>query len=368
MISMKRSPRLFGMRPMALALLSVCLSLPLAGRAQPMGAEGDDFLYKVQPQDTLENIARRYTLQSSLWQTLQRLNHVDDPYRLSIGKVLHIPLSLIPERPAAATVIHVTGSVTADGRAVASGDVLQAGQTLHSAPDSSATLQLEDQSLLTLPQDTTLQLQRLQAFEGTGLTDTRIGIDQGTLESSVAPAHTGVGRFEILTPATVTGVRGTRLRIHTDASGSRHELLQGSAAIDGPDQQQQHLVPDQGAAYDAHGTLLAMRPLLPAPQGLTLSQSRDRLDFDPIPQAVAYTIRITLDAEGSRLESRQQVDGPGAPLPGRSGTPRYAFVRGIDAFGIEGRDAVLQLPATAILTTGSGLTVLSSDGAPVMLD
>jgi hypothetical protein len=368
MTPFRHPPLVPGSRSLALALLSACLCLPPAAQAQPMGADGDDFLYKVQVHDTLEQIARRYTLQPALWKVLQRLNQIADPLQLPIGKTLHIPLSLIPERPAAATVVHVTGTVTADGRPLKPGDVLHAGQTLRSAETGSATLQLEDQSLLTLPPDTTLRLQHLQAFEGTGLTDTRIGIDRGTLESSVSPAHTGVGRFEVLTPATVTGVRGTRLRIHADASGSRHELLQGSAAIDGPAQKPQYLAPDQGAAYDAKGTLLAMRPLLPAPQGLALSQDRNRLNFEPVPQASAYEVRITLDAEGARLVSREQVAGPGIPLHSRSSAPRYVFVRGIDTFGIEGQDAVIQIPATAVLLSGDGVPVLSSDGAPVMLD
>jgi len=358
-----------GVRPLALALLSACLFLPPAARAEPMGARGDDFLYRVEPGDTLEQLARRYTLQAGHWPALQRLNEVDDPYRLPIGKVLRIPLSLIPERPATATAIHVTGQVTADGRPVRPGDVLRAGQSLRSADGGTATLRLEDQSLLTLPPGTTLRLQRLQSFQGTGLTDTRLSIDRGTLESTVAPAGTGVGRFEVRTPATVTGVRGTRLRVHADASGSRHEVLQGGAAIEGPGGTEQHLDPDRGAAYDANGALLGTHPLLPPPPDPRISRDGgQRLDFEPVPRAAAYIIRIALDADGARLESSQRVAGPGAPLRARGGGPRYVFVRGIDALGIEGRDAVLAVDSLRIgLTAGDGSPVLAADGAPVML-
>ena len=162
-----------GARPLALVLLSACLFLPFDAHARPLGAQGDDFLYQVEPGDTLEQLARRYTLRAEHWPALQRLNQVDDPYRLPIGKVLRIPLSLIPERPATATVIHVVGSVMADGRAVKPGDVLRAGQSLRSAGDGAATLRLEDQSLLTLPPGTTLRIRHLQAFQGPGLTGKR---------------------------------------------------------------------------------------------------------------------------------------------------------------------------------------------------
>ena len=358
-----------GARPLALVLLSACLFLPFDAHARPLGAQGDDFLYQVEPGDTLEQLARRYTLRAEHWPALQRLNQVDDPYRLPIGKVLRIPLSLIPERPATATVIHVVGSVMADGRAVKPGDVLRAGQSLRSAGDGAATLRLEDQSLLTLPPGTTLRIRHLQAFQGPGLTDTQVDIDRGTLESTVAPAGTGVGRFEVRTPATVTGVRGTRLRIHADASGSRHEVLHGGAAIEGPARTERHLDPDRGAAYDASGAFLGARPLLPPPAHLSLSKGGGRLDFEPVPQAASYIVQVTLDSDGARLESSQRVAGPGAPLRARGGGPRYVFVRGVDTLGIEGRDAVLAVASLRTgLTAGDGSPVLTADGAPVMLD
>ncbi len=360
-----------GARTLVHALLAAaCLIPPLGTHARPLGAQGNDFLYQVEPHDTLEQLSRRYTLRAEHWPTLQRLNRVDDPYRLPIGKVLRIPLSLIPEQPATATVIHVAGQVTADGRAMQPGDVLRAGQALHSTEDGTATLQLEDQSLLTLPPGTTLRLHRLESFQETGLTDTQIDIDRGTLESTVAPAGTGVGRFEVRTPATVTGVRGTRLRVHADASGSRHEVLHGGAAIEGPARTEQHLEPDRGAAYDAHGAFVGARPLLPSPPGLTLSKNGTRLDFEPIPQAAAYAVRITLDADGTRLESSRRVSGPGITLAASTHNgPRYLFVRGIDALGIEGRDATLIISAAHTgLRTSDGTAVLTVEGTPVMLD
>ena len=359
-----------GARILALTLLTAACLLPAASQARALGAQGNDFLYQVEPDDTLEQLARRYTLQAGHWPALQRLNQVDDPYRLPIGKVLRIPLSLIPEQPATAAVIHVSGRVMADGRPVRPGDLLRAGQALRSAEGGTATLQLEDHSLLTLPPGTRLLLRRLKSFRGTGLTDTQIDIDQGTLESTVAPEDTGVGRFEVRTPATVTGVRGTRLRVHADASGSRHEVLHGRAASEGTDRAERRLDLDRGAAYDTQGAFLGAHLLLPAPLDLALSPDGTRLDFTPVPQAAAYTIRVALDAEGTRLASSQQASGPGVRLAasGNPG-PHYIFVRGIDALGIEGRDAVLVVDALRLtLTTRDGAPVLSAGGTSVMLD
>src|SRR5690606_2629905 len=201
------------------------------------------------------------------------------------------------------------------------------------------------------------------------LTDTQVDIDRGSLESTVSPYDTGVGRFEIRTPATVTGGRGTPLRVHDDAQGSRHEVLHGNAAIESPSQGEQRLAPDRGAAYDARGTLLGSHPLLPAPHLPTLDPGSGRLEFEPVPGASTYAVRVALDADGTRLESSRRVNGPGVFLQARGSGPRYTFVRGIHALGIEGHDAVLAVDTLRIgLRASDGTPVPGSDGTPVALD
>jgi len=361
-----RFPCLHGLR---LGLLCAALALPLAAPAQPLGARGEDFLYQVQAGDTLEQLARRYTAQSSNWTTLQDLNQVQDPYALPIGAVLRIPFALIPERPADMRVIHLTGTVTLDGRPVHEGQTLADGQVLRSTGRGTATLQLEDGSLLTLAPGTELKVGHARAFRDTGLTDTRLDIRQGSIETIVAPEDTGVGRFEVRTPATVTGVRGTRLRVHADAGGSRHETLHGRAAVSGgAGQAEQRIEANQGMAYDEDGTFRGARPLLPAPR-LPAAQDvgPDRmLDFPEIPGAVGYHIRASKDADGALLAHSQRFAGPPIRLPALGGL-YHVFVRAIDDLGIEGRDASIALRLQAGLTSADGLAVLSTDGTPVAL-
>ncbi len=358
------------LRGLWLGLLCAGLALPPATSAQPLGARGEDFLYQVRAGDTLEQLARRYTLQASHWSTLQRLNQVADPYALRIGRVLRIPLALIPERPAEADVVHVAGAVTLDGRPLRADGALEDGQTLRSAAGGTATLRLEDRSLLTVAPATELRIEHLRAFQGTGLTDTVLDVRQGSIETIVAPGDTGVGRFEVRTPATVTGVRGTRLRIHADAAGSRHEILQGRGAVSGgATQAEQHIEVNQGMAYDAAGAFRGARPLLPAPM---LPAPEDvgadgTLDFPAIPGAVGYRVRIARDADGALLAHDQRAAAPPIRLPALGGGPYHVFVRGIDDLGIEGRDAAITLRLRASLTSADGLPVLSSDGTPVAL-
>ena len=59
----------------------------------------------------------------------------------------------------------------------------------------------------------------MRQFEGTGLTDSVVRVQRGSVESSVAPEGQGVGR-EIRTPVAVTGVRGTRFRVQSGSGGA----------------------------------------------------------------------------------------------------------------------------------------------------
>lgn len=356
--------------PHAAALaLTAALSLALPAQSQPLGARGDDFLYQVVPHDTLEQLARRYTLQPANWPALQTLNQVDDPYRLPIGKVLRIPMRLIPKQAAQARVTYVSGAVSNQGKPLRQGDTLHAGQTLTSGPGGSATLALEDGSLITLAPGSELHLATLRTFQGSGLSDTILTLPKGDLESSVAPRKTGVGRFEVRTPATVTGVRGTRLRVHADPAGSRHEVVTGQAAIQDAAHAEQTLPDGQGAAYDRAGTLLAQEPLLPAPRlpAPTAAAAHQPLGFAPVPKAQAYRIQIALDAEGSQVESSTRSTQPVIHLEARGPGRRYVRVRAIDALGIEGEDATLTLESPGGLLSGDGRPVRSGDGLPVRL-
>src|SRR5699024_11330072 len=67
--------------------------------AQPTGAEQDMFTYLVQANDTLIDLAERYTLNKDNWKILESLNDFDDPKRLPISKTLIILFDLFRLMP-----------------------------------------------------------------------------------------------------------------------------------------------------------------------------------------------------------------------------------------------------------------------------
>lgn len=357
----------------SLALLS-CIMLAAPAFSQPAGSLDGDFIYRVRHGDTLIDLAVDYTRNPANWSRLQTLNQIDSPERLPVGRELRIPLSMIPVREAQAQVVHVSGQAGLNGKPLQAGEAVKEGSTVNTAPGGFVTLELADGSKLTLPSDGSAELTRLRQFEGTGLTDSVISVQRGSVESSVAPGGKGVGRFEIRTPVAVTGVRGTRFRVQSGAQGIQSEVLEGSVRL------QAHapgsapgrpvaVAEGYGAAVGADGSVSGVRPLLKAPElgdperaggGWTTA-------FPGVAGAHAYLVRVSRDAEGALPVSSASFPSNEirftAPGPGTF----YVSVRAVDSLGLHGRVAVRSFEGANALMTSFGFGVNSGSGVPVTL-
>lgn len=341
-----------------------------AALAQPSGAQGEYFLYRVVQGDTLGELSVRYTAKHENWRFLQQLNNVSDQYRLPIAMLLRIPFSLIPERASAARIKHVAGEARVDGRAVALGQSLQEGQTLSTSASGFVTLELTDGSELSVPPASEFRLDRLREFQSTGLIDLIVDMKQGAMESEVAPKQTGVGRFEVRTPVSVTGVRGTRLRVHaSESGGARSEVLSGQANVDASLSGATALRARQGVAVDASGRSSGSRRLLDAPELSTPTRGGAgwMVEFPAVAGAQGYVVLVAKDEQGNQQVSRQLAQGSpvtvNAPGPGT----HYVIVRAVDNAGLEGVDARQPFEGRAVLMSGSGGAVASVFAGPVLL-
>lgn len=355
-------------RLVAAAAMATML-LPALVCAQPAGAQGENFIYLAQPGDTLGGLSQRFTEATSNWRTLQTLNNVPEPTQLQIGKAIRIPFSIIPETPSQARVLHVHGIVTLGGRQLSTGDSVDEAGVLVSSANSYATLQLEDGSTLSIPAGSSISFKRLRVFKSARLTDSIIHVEDGGLESQVAPEETGVGRFEVRTPVTITGVRGTELRVRAGSQGSQTEVLEGRADLATSGQRQASLRAGQGAVTDASGTLKGVRALLPAPElpAPERAASGWGLQFPAVPGATSYLVRVAGDASGIRLYSSQTFPQPDVTFQAPGAGNFYVLVRALDADGLQGADAAQPFLGRSVLSWGEGQPVASGFGLPIML-
>lgn len=361
-------PVFFVLRSFAVSLLAAAFG-SMAALAQPLGADGDDFIYRIAKDDTLIELAQRYTDASSNWTVLQNLNAVTEPTQLPIGLELRIPFSLIPVVPSQATVSHVAGPAAVDGQRLGVDQEVSEGDTVATGPGGYVTLVLSDGSTLTVPASSSMRFDRLRVFRGTGLIDTIFTMREGSLESRVAPQDTGVGRFEIRTPVSITGVRGTRLRVHAQAQGSQSEVLEGAARLASGAGQAARLRPGQGAAIDASGKMLGVRPLLPAPDLDDMARGGEGwvVAFPPVPGAAEYLVRVASDAAGTELHSSRRFATSDITFSAPGAGTYYVLVRAIDADGVMGHDASLAFQGHALLKSGDGTPIATAHGAHVRL-
>jgi len=359
----------------ACALLA-CLALPGA-HAQPAGALGEDFIFRIRAGDTLIALATTYTGEASNWARLQTLNRVADPQALPIGLELHIPLSMIPMVTSAAQVVHVAGSAHMASAALRPGMTVPEGGEIRTGPDSFVTLRLSDATEVTVPPSTAILLERVRQFARVPLTDSIVRVQTGGVESRVAPDGGGVGRFEIRTPVAVTGVRGTRFRVESSDQGATQTVLEGRVRLqphapDAPPGTAAKAVvgvsAGQGARVAADGSFAGVRPLLPAPVlGEPGRGGNVRIAVTPVPGAVAYEARIARDPHGMHQVAVHRYTLPElsftAPGPGTY----YVGVSAIDAAGLRGLEAWRPFEGVNALTTTGGLPVQTATGGVVTL-
>lgn len=356
----------FMRRPSASAALCALLAVPSAVQAQtPTPARTPASIqHTVTPGDTLEQLARRYLGEATLWQQLQAHNQVANPYRLRPGAVLEIPLRWL--RSASASVDYVQGTASlrrasytsaAAPVALTPGLPLQEGDQLELAPQAFVTVRLADGSTVRVQAQSQLQLTQLRRRGRAGSLQSVLDLQQGGLDIQVPGQPDATRRLEVVTPVAATSVRGTQFSVQLDDSGrTSAALYTGKLSIQGAagdtPEPATLLAAGYGVAVSPHGHIAQPTPLLPAPdtaQLPTLQEDAQWLQL-PLPTlagAQAWHVLVSEDAAGQRVLRNGQF----APGVARfAAVPDGAYhlqVRAIDAQGIHGVAAQVPLRVKA---------------------
>lgn len=163
---------------------------------------------------------------------------------------------------------------------------------------------------------------------------------QGRTEDEVTHNDGTQIRYRIRTPAGITSVRGTQLRVSVaDAAAARTEVLDGQVAVANAGSE----VPvDAGFGVLVRAGEPPQSPvaLLPAPVLAHLptkvTQTPFALSFDPLPGATSYRLQI---ASGEGIVRDAVASTPRFEIDALPDGPYVIGVRAIDAQGLEGRNA-----------------------------
>lgn len=190
--------------------------------------------------DSLLSIANKHLTDRRDWQSLQKLNAIKNPNAIPVGSRIKIPVDAMRMEPASVKVVSVQGAADASGKPIKVGEIFNEGSKLATGADGFVTLQLADGSVLTVQSKSTVRLENARQFANSGgVTDSIIRLDAGRVETTVAKQRNSGARYEIRTPTSNMGVRGTVFRVAAeggDTSSSARassEVLEGRVAVKG---------------------------------------------------------------------------------------------------------------------------------------
>ena len=332
--------------PATAALLVV---LALLGAAPAVGntvESGDEWRYTVTQGDTLIALVQRFMKPATDWRKVQQLNRLPNPKRIAPGTVVRIPVAWLRSDAAVATVSLAQGTVAvrrdaARLTATPPGTALLSGDRIETGPQSTLVMTFIDGSRMTITPDSKVLIESLLVYGNTGITQTRLKIEEGGVDSQVKPMIRPSSRYVVITPVFNLGIRGTDFRARFDPATQFAfiEVLEGRVIASGKASQ----VPIGGG----FGTLALIntepRPpvkLLGAPllKGLpdTVGQIPLSLPWEPEAGAKSYRAKVFPQDAPDRQLLEAVFAQPAARWPDLPDGAYLLEVRSIAADGLEG--------------------------------
>ena len=327
--------------------------------------------YVARAGDTLMSIAQQYTDRSNNWIALGKLNRIDKDSAIPIGTAILIPAELLGDVPSKATVVAMTGSIAATGAdgtvtRLALGATVLEGTQIETSGNSFLTLALPDQSRISLPSNTRVRIAKLRTARYLNSPRTEVLLLRGQIESRVSPLDANRGRYEVRTPLSVAGVRGTHFRVGFVEGSSptriATETLDGKVAVAhaaGPGG------PDGLVLTAAKGNITDSRmvgpavDLLPAPQ-LKPAFGSNGPEFSParitvqaIPGARAYHLQIAADPQALQLLAENRSASTTLAIANLPDGNYFARLSAIDGLGLEGLSATKPITLRAASDSAS---------------
>lgn len=305
-----------------------------------------ELIYTTRSGDTLIGLERQFLAAPFGWKNLQLHNRVLDSLRVPVGAKLRIPEAWLRIEPRMARVIALQGNVTMDGRALGLDAKVPAGAFLRTGEGAFVTLEMPDESRLTVQPQSVARLDKLNGVHGFGGQNAEVFLERGRVETRVEAQRGPAARYQIRTPSGSVAVRGTEFRVgaNAEAHAAQAEVTGGEVQFSPVGNGAPKALPKGfGLVAKAGQALPPVRPLLPAPglDGIParFEQVGVSLPFASVDKATGYRAQVARDQAFADVV----MDGVFAAPPARfSGLPDGAYwlrVRAIDDAGLEGLDA-----------------------------
>lgn len=328
-------------------LLLVCCFGSFGALAQ--ASDSRIYTYRAINGDTLIKLANRFLIRKNDWQVLQKNNTIAEPNRIPVGTAIRIPVALMRTELVPVTIDSSRGRVESSAGQVAPGGTLKEGDQLKTGDDGFVTIKLADGSTLTVQSKSAVKLEVMRQLVNTGgIPDSVVRLESGRLETNVAKQRGPGARYEIRTPTSNMGVRGTAFRAGADESGKKaqSEVLEGLVAVASGSGAGRALDLPAGFGSIVEAGKAPSPPieLLPPPDLSVLPASFLSADlsfgFPAVAGGKRYRAQVAADRAFTNLIAESSTDMPTAGFRNLPDGALFFRARAIDPQGIEGKDAI----------------------------
>jgi hypothetical protein len=256
---------------------------------------------------TFWGLVNRHLQSPDALKQLIQANRSVDVHRIEVGQKINIPRQLLKHTPSQATVTQLNCKTITqiEGQSAANlkmGAMVKEGVILRIPAGCQFALTLEDESTLRLMSGAVLQITRLRKNSLETSPEVKVELLDGRMVIDVPRRRLGNDApFQVLTPTSVAGVRGTEFRVSFDAllGTSQVEVNEGAVGVRGRlDQAEKRTESGYGVAISASGQSLAVEKLLSSPRFANAEVQDGRKDwllkFEAPPEADRFLL-VTAD-------------------------------------------------------------------------
>lgn len=329
--TLKNADELRKMKQFIYKPLSLLIGLCLGGTAIAQNNEGPDepsyIAYKIKSGDNISKLAQKYLIQSANLEEIQKVNHLQNIDLLKIGSNLNIPRQLVRTKPSVATIIGLScaTAVRVDNstKPLTIGSLVAEGAVIEVPAECHASLLLEDGSVIRLPSSASLKITTLRKNSLESAPEVKLDLARGRIELDVNKNRSKSTPFEVRTPLSIMGVRGTEFRVgySPDEQQAQVEVLGGTVQTRGSsDTISRPITKGLGVPIDSEGKALAIEQLLEAPSFASAHPTQGAqpsyvVALAPVALASYYTAVNANTANFNEAKSSQQLLAPELFIP-----------------------------------------------------
>jgi hypothetical protein len=264
------------MKPKTMKTLVVLLGVLLSAVASAENKDGSNepsfIAYKIKAGDTLNRIAHQYLVQPLDLDAIKKANRPQSLDILKVGAELSIPRHLVKTSPSKATIMGLSCATSIrvgnSSKALTVGTQVSEGALIEVPAECHVSLLLEDGSIIRLPSSAALKISTLRKNALETAPEVKLDLARGRVELDVNKGRSKLTPFEVRTPISIMGVRGTEFRVgySPEDQAGQVEVLGGTVQTRGnTDANAQAITKGLGVPINADGKSLGVETLLDPP-------------------------------------------------------------------------------------------------------